>query len=310
MKTNTGRLKAPYPYFGGKRAVADLVWDRFGDVANYVEPFFGSGAVLLGRPHKPRIETVNDLDAMICNFWRAVQYAPDEVAHHADWPVNENDLHARHAQLIERKEEISDIIQDPKAYDAEVAGWWVWGICQWIGSGWCWKRTRQLSCLSEGERGIIKRPAIANNGRGIHSPTTDVGRLLSALAERLRLVRVCCGDWKRVCTPAVTTGVHPDTAVFLDPPYGVGDRAEVYDNDSRDVSQECLKWCQENEKNIKIAVCGYDGEYNVLEDSNWEVVFWKASGGFGNQRKNGSNDNAGRERIWFSPRCRQLSRLF
>lgn len=39
-------LKAPFPWFGGKSTVADLVWQRFGDVPNYVEPFFGSGAVL------------------------------------------------------------------------------------------------------------------------------------------------------------------------------------------------------------------------------------------------------------------------
>lgn len=41
-------LKAPFPYFGGKRVVAPEVWRRFGDTPNYVEPFFGSGAVLLG----------------------------------------------------------------------------------------------------------------------------------------------------------------------------------------------------------------------------------------------------------------------
>jgi REP element-mobilizing transposase RayT len=46
-------LKAPFPYFGSKRAVASVVWERLGDCPNYVEPFFGSGAVLLGRPHWP-----------------------------------------------------------------------------------------------------------------------------------------------------------------------------------------------------------------------------------------------------------------
>ena len=86
-------LEAPFPYFGGKRLIAAEVWQRFGDVPNYVEPFFGSGAVLLGRPksHKGRIETVNDKDGYVSNFWRAVQAVPDEVADHADWPVNEND---------------------------------------------------------------------------------------------------------------------------------------------------------------------------------------------------------------------------
>ena len=45
-------LKAPFPWFGGKRRVAHIVWDRFGCVPNYVEPFAGSLAVLLGRPHE------------------------------------------------------------------------------------------------------------------------------------------------------------------------------------------------------------------------------------------------------------------
>lgn len=50
-KTKTLELRAPFPYFGGKMRVASVVWDRFGDVPNYVEPFFGSGAILLARPH-------------------------------------------------------------------------------------------------------------------------------------------------------------------------------------------------------------------------------------------------------------------
>ena len=50
-------LRAPFPWFGGKRRVAPEVWERFGDVPNYVEPFFGSGAVLLGRPAKHAAKT-------------------------------------------------------------------------------------------------------------------------------------------------------------------------------------------------------------------------------------------------------------
>jgi D12 class N6 adenine-specific DNA methyltransferase len=58
-------LKAPFPWFGGKSRVSDLVWSRLGDVPNYVEPFFGSGAVLLGRESEPGTETINDLDCMV-----------------------------------------------------------------------------------------------------------------------------------------------------------------------------------------------------------------------------------------------------
>lgn len=89
-------MKAPFPWFGGKSRVQVQVWERFGDVRNYVEPFAGSLAVLLGRPSEPKIETVNDLDCWIANFWRALAADPEQLAHHADWPVNEADLHARH----------------------------------------------------------------------------------------------------------------------------------------------------------------------------------------------------------------------
>jgi site-specific DNA-adenine methylase len=73
-------IKAPFPYFGGKSRAAHFVWERFGEVKNYVEPFFGSGAVLLSRPDEPHTETVNDLDCMLANFWRALQHDPEAVA--------------------------------------------------------------------------------------------------------------------------------------------------------------------------------------------------------------------------------------
>lgn len=73
-------LDAPFPWFGGKRRVAAEVWQRFGNVANYVEPFFGSGAVLLGRPDVRGSETVNDLDGYVANFWRAVKASPARLA--------------------------------------------------------------------------------------------------------------------------------------------------------------------------------------------------------------------------------------
>ena len=129
-------LKAPFPYFGGKSRAAPIIWERLGDVPNYVEPFAGSLAVLLGRPTEPRTETVNDLDGAICNWWRAVQAAPDEVAGWADSPVSECDLHAKHIWLIEHLRDLPErLMGDPDFYDPKIAGWWVWGICAWIGSG-------------------------------------------------------------------------------------------------------------------------------------------------------------------------------
>ena len=50
---------------------------------------------------------------------------------------------------------------------------------------------------------------------------------------------------------------------------------------------------------MRIALCGYEGEHEM--PSTWETVEWKANGGYGNQA--GENNNAARERIWFSPHC-------
>src|ERR1017187_1421146 len=207
-------LKAPFPWFGGKSRVAALVWERFGDVPNYVGPVFGGGAVLLNRPTEPSTETVNDLDCMVANFWRALQHDSDAVADAADNPVNEADQHARHLWLCSQEEFREQMKVDPEYYDAKIAGWWLWGQCIWIGAGWC---SVQLPHLGNPGKGINRQlPHLGNPGTGIHrklphlgDPGKGINRQLphlgnperrenlflymNDLADRLRRVRVCCG---------------------------------------------------------------------------------------------------------------------
>ncbi len=154
-------VRAPFPWFGGKRRVADVVWRAFGpDVPNFIEPFAGSLAVLLARPGGAgKIETVNDADRYLANFWRAVTVAPEAVAAAADWPVNEADLHARHRWLVNQAEFRERMHTDPDFFDVKIAGWWVWGLCQWIGGGWC----------VEPQQGKGKHPKLDGIGKGIHS---------------------------------------------------------------------------------------------------------------------------------------------
>ena len=360
-------LRAPFPWFGGKSRVAHLIWDRFGDVRNYVEPFAGSLAVILGRPTEPKIETVNDLDCWIANFWRALQHDPEGCAHYADWPVNEADLHARHLWLVKQTDFRERMKTDPDFYDVKIAGWWVWGISQWIGSGWCaapgsplqkklgradgtpqrgrpnlqqnqgvqardiqtaQKRpyltnhgvhgqVEKRTLLGRGGRGVTRKiPMIASGGPGTANDygVEALGGLYAwfdALASRLRRVRVCCGDWTRILGPAPTTCIGT-TGVFLDPPYAVEERSDVYGEESRDVAHAVRAWALENGDNpdLRIALCGYDGEH-VMPDT-WECVAWKANGGFGNQANGGTQgrENAHRERIWFSPGCLRQARLW
>ena len=178
-------LKSPYPWFGGKSRVAHLVWDRFGDVPNYVEPFFGSGAVLLARPHIPRNETVNDKDAYLANFWLALKYDPEGVARWADDPVNETMLHSRHKWLVREGITLQQRMDaDPMYYDVQVAGWWVWGVSQWIGSGWCahpeWTGRTNAGRVARGIHGETERtrPHLQRGGQGVTAVSLQIPYLV------------------------------------------------------------------------------------------------------------------------------------
>lgn len=311
-------IKAPFPWFGGKSRVAPIVWKAFGDVPNYVEPFFGSGAVLLNRPHEPRIETVNDKDGFVSNFFRAVKHAPDEVAEWASNPVNENDLHARHIWLVERRDTLVSYLEgDPDYYDAKIAGWWVWGICCWIGAGWCsgkgpWRSVptangmRKLLRVKGIEQGINRtRVHLGNAGLGVNRLNIDVKEWFEVLSTRLQDVRVCCGDWSRVTGPTPTFK-RCLTGVFLDPPYSAAaNRAECYVQEDFTVAHDVRKWCIENAYNerLRIALCGYDVEHKELTDHGWSEYAWKTYGGYGLQGTGKGRANASRERIWLSPHC-------
>jgi DNA adenine methylase len=322
-------VKQPFPYFGGKSRVADEVWRRFGDVKNYVEPFCGGTGVLLNRPanHQGYTETVNDAWAFVSNFWRAVKLAPMEVARFCDWPVNEIDLTARHAWLLDQAEDLDrKLIADPEWYDPKIAAWWCWGQCSWIGRGWCIRPKRLMAetaglavrpkvpnpttgGINRQARPTMKsmginrrRPSIADEGRGVHrqgrigTEAEGLDAYFRQLAERLRRVRVCCGDWSRVVRPAVTTGFGL-TGVFLDPPYTnrAGRGKNLYARDSATVGDDVHAWAVANGNNplLRIAVCGYEGEYDW--PAGWTVHAWKSLGG--------KTSNRDRERIWFSPHC-------
>jgi DNA adenine methylase len=293
-------IKSLFPYFGSKKRVAKDVWSRFGEIENFVEPFAGSLAILLGNPSITKIETINDKDTMVSNFWRAAQAEPDKVAEYADYPVLETDLHARHRWLIssaadELKHKIN---HDPFFYDTQIAGWWVWGMCASLGITFC--KQRGLEC----------KPFLSMIGQGVTNPNIDVKEVLNLIQNRMKKVRVCCGDWSRVVTPSVTYKNKSLTkkgmvGVFLDPPYLVESREDKLYRVETDVFTDVCKWAIENGNNpkMRIAVCGYEGDYQFPED--WEIFHWQTGGGFSSFAKDETRgkENARRETIWFSPFC-------
>lgn len=305
------------------------VWKRLGDTLNFVDPFLGSNAPLLSRSGwdwsagrwadgKNRIETINDRDCFVANFWRALSDDPVGLAKIVDWPVNEADLHARHLWLVNNDNFIENMISDPHYYDLKVAGWWAWGLCQWIGHGWCskpeWKARPHLTGAGQGVHQPSQQlPHLGNAGQGIHRPGNAGGGIheyFEALSARLRRVRVCCGDWTRVMGPTPTEN-NGLTSIILDPPYSdTADRANgLYAVDDLSVAYEVRKWAVANGDNpkLRIALFGYESEHSYAMPTNWECLAWKAHGGYSNQNRN-DNSNKHNERVWFSPHCLKVEK--
>ena len=128
----------------------------------------------------------------------------------------------------------------------------------------------------------------------------------TALRDRLRNVRVCCGDWQRVCSSPSTTTAIGLTGVFLDPPYSdaAGRDMDLYAEESGSVAHDVRQWCLERGDNpmFRIVLAGYEGEHEALEAHGWACHTWQTQGGYAN-RSSKPNTNRQRERLWFSPHC-------
>lgn len=291
-------LSAPFPYFGGKSRVADEVWRRFGQPKRYIEPFCGSAAVLLkrpgGAPSGASDEVINDLDGFITNFYRTAKQKPDELVELMDYTVSELDLHARRDWLQGIEDGLFERLRgDPHYCHVKAAAWWCWGACQWIGNKWPYSGAKAV-------------PEHDKFGTGIFS-TTDTMSVVQSISTRLVKTKILCGGWSR-CVKSHSAlhqrrSYSATTAVFLDPPYpNQTGSSNVYANDSNSVAYDVEKWCKEHENDptLRIALCGYEGTYDLPD---WDQHHWKANGGYAN-KGDGDNKNRHRETVWFSPSCR------
>lgn len=325
-------IKSPYPYFGNKLKAAPEIWRRFGAVTSYVEPFFGSGAVLLNRPSSINLahSVINDRCGYVVNFWRAVKSSPAEVARWAVHPKAELDLTARHHWLVQQIASLPERLQtDPNYFCAQTAGWWCWGLSCWLGSGFCdgrgpWRIDPETGLLARMPRsttgGIVRKlPVVAGTGinrqipavlgkgitRKIVAPSQleGVTQYLRTLSQQLEESLVLCGDWTRACTPAVMRLSAKKTqliGVLLDPPY---DGFENYYSSKGEgnLSHAVREWAisaAAEHPSLRIAVCGYDApEFDF--PPGWSKYSWVGSTGYAKKQ----NCNRFKETIWFSPGC-------
>lgn len=244
----------PFAYFGGKTTAARRIVEHLPVHLHYVEPYAGSLAVLLAKP-RSRMETVNDLDGDVMNFWRVLRDRPDELR--------------RVCQLTPHSR--AD-----------------WETCADVGAGDELERARRLWVrLAQSRTGRLVRAG----WRHYVSPSSVVTAFpsyldgyvdrMAAAAERLHHVTL-------ECRPAAELieryGAHDDVLLYVDPPYLGSTRANdrsyrhelISDDEHRGLADQ-LRTCR-----AAVVLSGYPSDLYDLElYPDWHRVAFASGTGQG-----------------------------
>jgi DNA adenine methylase len=186
--------RPPVRYVGGKWNLADWIIGFFPPHVHYCEPFCG-GASVLFRKYPSEIETINDLDGEVVNFFRVLREQPDELI--------------GALELTPYAREEVDLSNEPTADPLERA-----------------RRFYVRAAMSRGGPQVHRpgwRYITNSHGRAsrVVREWNDLGRLEFAV-NRLKAVQIEHDDALAVIRRFDT----PQTLFYVDPPYVLSSRAE------------------------------------------------------------------------------------
>ncbi len=227
------RKRIVFGWYGGKFNHLEWLLPRLPAAHHYCEPFAGSGAVLLNRSPAP-IETYNDIDGEVVNFFRVLRDRGPELQRAiALTPFAREEFHnaitasAKGASELERARRFFVLARQTRTGLAQSATLGRWANC---------KETSRA-----GMSGVVSRWLGGVEG-------------LSDIAERLLRVQI----ENRPALDVIRLYDSPKTLFYCDPPYlhdTRGDNSaygyEMVDSEHVDLSA-ALRRCEG-----KVAVSGY-----------------------------------------------------
>jgi DNA adenine methylase len=255
-------------YYGGKWRLAPWIISHFPEHKNYVEPCGGAASVLLQKPRSP-LETYNDLDGNVVNFFRVLRDRPDELirkirltpfareeAEAAKWKISGDDIDRARVFFVRCNFTVS---ARPGGGDSAN-----WGPARFHGQCYT-NRTWDVENIKDG---------------------------LSFVSDRLMGVQIENRDALRI----VSDYDHVEAVIYFDPPYVPDTRAQsdVYlieqDNQFHIESATLLRQCQGY-----VVVSGYacDLYTELYEAYGWSRYDKEAQTNSGGKRI---------ESLWLSPR--------
>lgn len=218
-------------YPGGKKRIAPWIVKKMPDHHSYLEPFFGCGAVLFEKEPAP-IETVNDLDSEIVNFFRVVRD-----------PDRRERLCEAVAYTPYSREIYEEGFKREYKSDIEKALWFV-------------VRSMQSHGFRITEKSGWKKDVYGREAAYAVRYWNRLPEALQYMGRRLKSVQI----ENRPAVELIKAFDHENVLIYCDPPYVMSTRGrkqyrhEMSDEDHEELLQVI------NRSKAKIMISGYDCE--------------------------------------------------
>lgn len=232
-------MKAIVKYPGSKWSMADWIISFFPKHHSYLEPFFGSGAVLFNKP-RSNIETVNDLDGNVVNLFEWIKKAPDMLAHEIYYTP-----YARQAYEEAFKSEPEDSFEKAVNFYIRLN----------MGHGF----------RTNGEKVGWKNDVQGREKAYAAQDWANLPDRIMQAAERLRGVQI----ENRPAAELMKRFNYPNVLVYLDPPYMLGTRhGKQYRCEMDDAGHEELLYTAKKHEG-PVLISGYASKLYDRELKDW-----------------------------------------
>lgn len=234
-------MKAIVKYPGSKWSMAEWIISKFPDHHSYLEPFFGSGAVLFQK-ERSHIETINDLDGNVVNLFEWIQKDPEQLARAIYLTPYARDIYER--AFVERYTEKDSFRRALNFY-----------IRLMMGHGF----------RTTGEKVGWKNDVQGREGAYAARDWCTLPERLIQASERLRMVQI----ENRPAQEVIQRFNYPNVLIYADPPYLLSERhGKQYRCEMSDADHiELLRLLKEHRGPVLIS--GYPSKLYDLELGDW-----------------------------------------
>jgi DNA adenine methylase len=235
--TTTAKKKKiiAFGWYGGKYSHLNWLLPLLPETRHYCEPFGGSAAVLLNR--KPsKVETYNDIDGEVVNFFRVLRDKKDELIYAIGMTPFSREEFRLAIETKNNGEVVTDVERARRFFirARQVRT----GLAQTASVG------RWANCLNTSRAGMA----------GAVSRWLGSVEGLEYIASRLLRVQIENDDALKV----IKRYDSPDTLFYCDPPYPHDSRGDSNAYQYEMSNQEHIKLAKLlNEVNSKVALSGY-----------------------------------------------------